>query len=231
LPIAIIAYRYGLKTGLFAGTVHAALQLVLGLSALSYATNWQSAIAIIILDYILAFMFIGIAGIFRKAVINQAASLTMGILLYSVIRYVFHVIAGATVWAGVSIPTAAALAYSFIYNATYMIPETIVLTIATLYIGSLIDFRSPFPKRMATEKAENSITWAKPAAGFLVCGAVIFDVAEIFEKLQDAETGEFTLAALPEVNWLAVIVVTALALVVSAVLLIIQASVKNTNRV
>ena len=55
LPIIIIAYRYGLKTGLFAGTVHAALQLVLGLSALSYATSWQSVVAIIMLDYIVAF--------------------------------------------------------------------------------------------------------------------------------------------------------------------------------
>ena len=227
LPVAIIAYRYGLKTGLFAGLVHAALQLVLGLSALSYATSWQSVVAIIMLDYILAFMFIGITGVFRKLLNNQAASLTAGVLLYSVIRYIFHVIAGATVWAGISIPTAAALAYSFIYNATYMIPETIVLTVATLYIGSLIDFRTPFPKRIATEKTESSVSWAKPAAGLLVCGAVIFDVAEIFEKLQDAETGEFTLAAISSVDWLEVTTVTAVALVIAAVLLMLYKSSKK----
>ena len=227
LPVAIIAYRYGLKTGLFAGAVHAALQLVLGLSSLSYATSWQSVVAIIMLDYILAYMFIGIAGVFRKLVNNQAASLTAGVLLYSVIRYIFHVIAGATVWAGISIPTAAALAYSFIYNATYMIPETIVLAVATLYIGSLIDFRTPFPKRIATEKTESSVSWAKPAAGLLVCGAVIFDVAEIFEKLQDAETGEFTLAAISSVDWLEVITVTAVAIVIAAVLLMLYRSSKK----
>ena len=108
LPLAIIAYRYGLKTGLFAGLVHAALQLVLGISSLSYATSWQSAVAIIMLDYILAFTFVGFAGIFRNTIKNQAASLTAGVLLFSVIRYAFHVVAGATVWAGISIPTAAA---------------------------------------------------------------------------------------------------------------------------
>jgi len=226
LPVAIIAYRYGVKTGLFAGIVHAALQLVLGLSMLSYATSWQSAVAIIMLDYILAFTFIGIAGIFRSTVKNQAAALTSGVLLYSAIRYLFHVIAGATVWAGISIPTAAALAYSFVYNATYMIPETIVLAVATLYVASLIDFRSAAPKRIASDRSVK-LPWAKPAAGLLVCGAVIYDVAEIFEKLQDAKTGEFTLAYLPEVNWLAVIIITAVAVIASAVILIVNAAIKN----
>lgn len=230
LPVAIIAYRHGVKTGLFAGLVHATLQLVLGLSALSYATSWQSAVAIIMLDYIVAFTFVGFAGIFRKSVKNQATALTLGVILISVLRYICHVISGATVWAGISIPTAAALAYSFIYNATYMIPETIVLTVAALYIGSLIDFRMPNPKRIAAQKAD-AISFAKPLSGLLVCGAVIFDVAEIFEKLQDAETGEFTLAALPEVNWLAVIIVTAVALVASAVLLIINYYSKNKTKV
>jgi thiamine transporter len=227
LPVAIIAYRHGVKTGLFAGIVHAALQLVLGLSMLSYATTWQSVIAIIMMDYILAFMFIGIAGIFRKPVKNQAASLTAGVVLYSVIRYLFHVIAGATVWAGISVPTAAALAYSFIYNATYMVPETIVLVVATLYIGSLIDFRMPNPKRIAMKKENVNLPWAKPVAGLLICGAIIFDVAEVFEKLQDAETGEFTLAAISEVNWLAVTIVTALAIIIAAILLIINFYSKN----
>jgi thiamine transporter len=224
LPIIIIAYRYGLKTGLFAGTVHAALQLVLGLSALSYAPTWQSAVAIIVLDYILAFMFIGVAGIFRKAVNNQAGALTAGVLLYSLIRYIFHVIAGATVWAGISIPTAAALTYSFIYNATYMVPETMVLTVAAIYIGSVIDFRPTSPKRIRAYKSENSITWAKPVAGFFLCGAIMFDVAEIFEKLQDAETGKFTLAYLSEVNWIAVTVVTVMAIVTAVILVMANAS-------
>ena len=230
LPIIIIAYRYGLKTGLFAGTVHAALQLVLGLSALSYATSWQSAVAIIMLDYIVAFAVIGFAGVFRKAVANQAAALTAGALLVSLLRYACHVISGATVWAGISIPTAAALVYSFIYNATYMLPETIVLTVAALYIGSVIDFRFTTPKRIAAENNDSRVSWAKPAAGLLVCGAVIFDVAEIFEKLQHAETGEFTLANIAEVNWLAVIIVTAVALISAVVLMIVAHSRKKLTK-
>ena len=36
------------------------------------------------------------------------------------------VISGCTVWAGVSIPSTDGLLYSLSYNATYMIPETII---------------------------------------------------------------------------------------------------------
>ena len=229
LPVAIIAYRHGVKTGLFAGLVHATLQLVLGLSMLSYATSWQSAVAIIMLDYIVAFTFVGFAGIFRKKISNQAAALTVGVLLISVLRYICHVISGATVWSGISIPTAAALAYSFIYNATYMIPETVVLTVSALYIGSFIDFRVTYPKRLAAKKENVSLPWSKPAVGLLVCGAVIFDVAEIFEKLQDAETGEFTLAYIFDVNWVAVISVSAIALI-GTIAIIILNIIKNKKK-
>ena len=230
LPMLVIAYRYGIKTGLFAGTVHALLQLVLGLSALSYATSWQSVVAIIMLDYVIAFVTVGFGGIFRKAFKNQAYALTAGALLVSILRYACHVISGATVWAGLSIPTTAALSYSFIYNATYMLPETIVLTVATLYIGSVIDFRAQMPKRVAMRRAQTRLSWAKPVAGLLVCGAVIFDVAEIFEKLQDAETGTFSLAYIHEVSWTAVIIVSAAALISGAVLLILNKTMNDFSK-
>lgn len=213
LPIVIIAYRYGMGTGLFAGAVHAMLQLTLGMSDLSYATTWQSAVAIIMLDYVLAFMLTGIAGIFRKTVKTQATALTLGAMLTCVIRYACHVISGATVWAGISIPTAAALSYSFIYNATYMIPETIVLCIATLYTGSVIDFRHANPKRIAAQKSKTKGTWMMPAAGLAVCAALIYDIAEIFEHMQDAETGKFSITALSEANWQAVAIVSTVGLI------------------
>ena len=229
LPIIIIAYRYGLKTGLFAGTVHAALQLILGLSALSYATSWQSVVALIMLDYIIAFAVTGFAGIFKKIIKNQAYALIAGALLISVLRYICHVISGATVWAGISIPTAAALAYSLVYNATYMIPETIVLTVSALYIGSVIDFRMAMPKRIVKQQTCVRTSWMPQLAALAVCAAVIYDVAEIFEKLQDAETGEFTISTIAEVNWIAVLAVTAAALVFAAVLLIIRKTIKTTK--
>lgn len=127
LPIAIIAYRRGMGWGLGSAFVYAVIQQLLGLNSLSYVTTWQSVVAVILLDYIVAFTVVGFAGIFRNAIKSQAAALTLGCVFVSVLRYACHVISGATVWAGLSIPTQAALSYSFIYNATYMLPEAIVL--------------------------------------------------------------------------------------------------------
>ena len=229
LPVAVIAYRHGLGWGLGAGLVHGAIQQLLGLSSLSMVTGWQSILAVILLDYIVAFAVIGFAGVFRHTVKNQATALTLGCVLVCVLRYACHVVSGATVWAGLSIPTQAALGYSFIYNATYMVPETIVLVVAALYIGSTVDFRAEMPTRMRREAAAKGTGWLAPVAGLVVTAAVIYDVAAVFSHLQDAESGEFAITQITEVNWLVVVIVTAAAAAVAAVLLGIRSSMRRRS--
>lgn len=227
LPVAVIAYRHGLGWGLGAGFVHGVIQQLLGLNTLSWVTTWQSVLAVILLDYIVAFAVIGFAGIFRKAVKNQAGALALGCVLVGVLRYICHVITGATVWAGLSIPTQAALGYSFIYNATYMLPETIILVVAALYIGSTVDFRAEVPTRMRRETEAKGTAWLAPAAGLVVTAAVIYDVAAVFSHLQNEETGEFAITQITEVNWLAVILVTVAAALVAGILLAVRSALKR----
>lgn len=229
LPIAIIAYRHGAGWGLGAGLVNAVIQQLLGLKNLSYATTWQAALAIIMLDYIIAFTVVGLAGVFRKAVKNQAASLTLGCVLACVLRYICHVAVGATVWAGLSIPTQAALSYSFIYNATYMLPETIILVVAALYLGSTVDFRAEMPTRIKQQSVPETAAWTAPVAGLSIVVAVIFDVSSVFRHLQDAETGEFTITKIADVDWVGVIVVTVCAVFISAIALAIRNAAKKKN--
>ncbi len=224
LPIAIIAYRYGVKIGLIAGTVHAVIQQLIGLSTLSYFTTWQSILAIILLDYIVAFMATGLAGIFRKTVKNQAIALCLGCALICVIRYACHVISGATVWAGLSIPTEAALSYSFIYNATYMIPETIILVIVALYIGSAVNFHTAIPTRLVKQSVPSNVSWISPVAGLLSCVAIVYDVAKIFEQLQNAKTGEFDISGIANVDWTELIVMTTVILAAVICLLAVRHS-------
>ncbi|MBO4406424.1 MAG: energy-coupled thiamine transporter ThiT [Clostridia bacterium] len=204
LPVAIIAYRHGLGYGLLSGALYGVVQQLLGLKTLSYVTTWQSILAVILLDYVVAFMVIGVAGIFRKPVGNQAAALTLGALLACLLRYACHVISGATVWAGLSIPTAGALIYSFAYNATYMLPETIVLAAAAYYIGSSLDFTAAEPVRIVRRKANVKSAIFAAIGGLFLTAALTVDVAAIFRELQNAETGEWNLAGLASVNWILV---------------------------
>lgn len=218
LPILVIAYRNGPLWGLGSGLVFSVVQLVTGLSVLSYVTGWQSVLAVILLDYIFAFVVSGLGGLFRKQGRSQETALIFGALLVSVLRFFFHVVSGATVWAGLSIPDGAALGYSLVYNATYMIPETIVLLIATLYIGSILDFSYDIPRRFPSEaRRKTSHSVLSFAIRLVTVGALMFDVAAIAAHLQDPDTGKFTFSHMAEVPWSTVSVVSIVALLLCAV--------------
>ncbi len=221
LPILLIAYRFGTAWGLLTGFVHGVVQFVLGTSVLSHFSSAMSVAAIILFDYFLAFAVIGLGGLFKKCIKQQNLALCTGAVLVGVLRYICHVISGCTVWAGLSIPTAGALTYSLVYNATYMIPETLVLALAAYYIGSAVDFSG---NRLTALKKE-TVTQGRTArliSGALLCCAGIFDVVSIFKTLQNAETGEFDITGIVNTNWVAVAAVTAAAVLVCIVLVLIQ---------
>ena len=233
LPMIIVSYRHGILWGLGAGSVYAALQQLLGLNNLSYVTGWQSVLAVIILDYLLAFASVCLGGLLRGKIkpaqqggFAQSRELALGSLIVCSVRYILHTVAGATVWAGLSIPTEAALVYSIGYNATYMIPETIVTILVALYIGEVIDFRRPMPKRIALLDKNKGVgifpSIAPYIAALLTLGAVIADAVLICPHLQDGDSGEFTFAYLSEVSWIAVIILTS-ACAITAVGLMVYA--------
>ena len=219
LPIVIISYRHGLLWGLGSGLGYGVIQQLLGLNTLSYFTTPQSIIAIILLDYIVAFAVIGLAGAFR-GMKSQSTALVCGSVLASVLRYICHVISGATVWAGLSIPSQAALAYSFAYNATYMIPETIVLVVAAYYLGTSMDLRRSQPVGVVRAEASRGKLMVKLGSGLLLAGMLIYDVAAVFSKLQNEETGDFFIQGLADVNWVRVGIVSAVCLIGICALLI-----------
>ena len=231
LPILLLSYRHGVRWGLGGGVVYGVLQQLLGLNNLSYFTTWQSIVAIIFLDYIIAFCVVGAGGIFRRAVKNQALSLATGAVFVCVLRYLCHVVSGATVWAGLSIPDGAALAYSLIYNATYMVPETIVLVAVAYYLGTLLDFRREQPVRLVREKSSPEASVLSLLAGVFVLIGIVVDVSLIFPKLQNAETGEFDVTGLAVAGdfadsiWLPVVIVSAVCALICVVLLVARARV------
>ena len=233
LPIILIAYRNGIGWGLGSGFAFAFIQQMLGLNNLSYVTTWQSVVAVIVLDYALAFVALGLGGIFRGKLGGQNRELLFGTLLVCIIRYFCHVISGATVWAGISIPTTAAMVYSIGYNATYMIPEAIVTAVVAYYVGSMIDFRAANITRLAVSEKKAKLpaycNVLRITAATAVAAAAIFDAVKIFEHLQDGDSGEFTFVHLGEVAWTPIIVVSAIALAVFVTSFIVTSVVKKKS--
>ncbi|HIV10199.1 MAG TPA: energy-coupled thiamine transporter ThiT [Candidatus Faeciplasma avium] len=220
LPIVIIAYRHRLGWGLASALAYSLLQMLMGLNNLSYATSAAAAVAIILLDYIVAFLVLGLAGVFRKNPAKQPSEIALGALLGCILRYACHVIAGCTVWAGVSIPTSDGLIYSLGYNATYMIPETLLTVVGAYYAGQVLTLGEPrVTRRQAVSGSGSTAIASMPAAL-----AVVIASAFVFGMMQNPDSGSFDITLVAQaglMDWLPVLLVLVLGAAVSAALAVV----------
>ena len=210
LPIIIFAYRHGPKYGMGAALAASIVQLLLGLENFSYLplVTWYSIIVLALFDYVVAYSAFGVVG-FLKNRYNYRSAMLIGAASASVIRYLCHVISGFTAWAAFEIPTGAVLAYSFGYNATYMIPETIVLIAATYYFCSAIDLSKETPVRAKKiSKGNGKVALMKLLSSIAVFVASIVDTALIFSKILDEESGDLIISGLANVDWISVAIMT-----------------------
>ncbi len=219
LPIVIIAYRYGVCfKGLLAGLAYGAIQQLLGLKNLSYVSEWYSVIAVIVLDYLLAFVVLGFGGAFRGKFASQRTELTVGALVAGALRFVCHFISGITVWAGWGVPTKMAVIHSLSYNSVYMLPEIAVLAVAAWYLGGALDFTSEQPVRLQRKPRDAYASYAIVGTLVLI-GGFIADIAMIFSKLQNEDNGEWLIEGLKSVKWVNVAIITAVCLIAGISLL------------
>ena len=131
-PILFYSLRFGVGRGLTAGFVFGLLQLLFDGA---YAWGWQS----MILDYLLAFAPLGLAGLFR----GKAWGIFPGTILGCLGRYLVHHISGITIYRIIEPTSVPGLGtydnphlYSLVYNGSYMIPNMLLALIlaAVLYV-------------------------------------------------------------------------------------------------
>ena len=136
LPIILLSHRYGWKWGLVSSTVYSLLQLVLGLDNVSYATSAIMAIGIIFLDYIIAYIVIGLSGLTEKFLGKTRTAVIVGIVITFTLRYLCHVVTGAWIW-DVLWPNEygmSSIVYSLAYNGWYMAAEIIITVVVAVII-------------------------------------------------------------------------------------------------
>ena len=212
LPVLILAYRHGTKWGIGSALVASLLQALLGLKNFSYFTSPASIVALLVFDYILAFVVFGAFGFLRKHSKNQLTALLSASVFSSLLRYACHVISGATIWAGLSIPDEAALIYSLSYNATYMLPESIILILATFYLASSLDFSHDVPRRVKVDGEDKQSAIISAVSSLVFFILLVVDVRLLFPYLQNAESGEFSFANIGEANIVLISVLAAVAI-------------------
>ncbi|HSH35717.1 energy-coupled thiamine transporter ThiT [Schnuerera sp.] len=124
IPIMLFAMRWGLGPGITAGITFGLLKLMLG--------GWVFSPTQAILEYPIAFGFLGLAGVFsnsiEKAKDGSYFKIILSVLLAIAGRFICHLLAGViffSEYAGTQNPWI----YSFGYQASYLIPEFIVSAI------------------------------------------------------------------------------------------------------
>ena len=130
-PILLFAIRWGLRPGLMAGFLFGLLQLIFDGA---YAWGWQS----MLLDYLVAFTPLGLAGLFK----GKPWGLFVGTAVGCAGRFAVHYISGVTIYKIIA-PTeflqwtfTSPTAYSLIYNGSYMLPNMLIALVlaAILYV-------------------------------------------------------------------------------------------------
>ena len=166
LPVVLIAYRHGVKWGFVATFTYALLEMALGAKTVSSAflpgffgdgAMIVNAIVMCLLDYIVAYTVLALAGVFRNRIKRPGISLMAGSLVALGARYVTHILSGYILfssWAewyftqdgfpawGAQLveslsPAGLGWIYSIVYNGMYMIPEMIFTAIVALVIAKI----------------------------------------------------------------------------------------------
>ena len=143
VPLVLISHRWGIKWGTFTAFVYSLLQLILGVDNTQYATSIGMAIAIILLDYVIAYTVIGLAAMFG----SSRPGIIGGVVVTLGIRFLCHFLSGWMIWDAL-FPNELGMTsavYSLWYNGSYMLPEILITAVLACILVPWV--QKTFPRR------------------------------------------------------------------------------------
>ena len=133
IPLVLMGLRNGTKWGCFTGFVHGVLQMMMGFENVLYCATLPAQIGCILLDYVLAFMALGLAELFARPFKNRTVGVAVGTFAAGFLRFMCSFLSGVLVWGNLS-DGLAAWTYSLTYNGSYMLPETLLTMVAAVLL-------------------------------------------------------------------------------------------------
>ena len=125
VPVMWLSMRRGIFPGLIAGTLFGIMALPIDIILLPFspiATPVQA-----VLEYPIAFGFLGLAGIFHKRKISFAMT---GVAISVFIKFLVHYFVGVFIWYYVyEFPAFGQYLYPAVYNGLFLVPEFVIAAI------------------------------------------------------------------------------------------------------
>ena len=136
--ILVCMYIKDVRWSLLACFAYSLIQMLFGFAAPPTQT-FVYFLAVVLLDYIIAFTAISVANPIARLFKNQVFGIAIGSIAALLIRFLCHFISGILIW-GVYAPEGQPVwLYSILYNGGYMIPEIVITTvISTVIYGFLL---------------------------------------------------------------------------------------------
>ena len=138
LPLVLISWRYGVGRGLIAAVAYSLLQLLLGMNNVQYAASALMAAGIILLDYVVPYTLIGLAGMFKGRMKDPRLGLVLGIAVTFTLRFLCHFVTGWWIWDALW-PNEFGWAspfYALAYNGSYMGAELVLTSVVAWILYS-----------------------------------------------------------------------------------------------
>jgi len=137
LPFIMVSLRHGTKWGIIAGIANTLLQIFLGGLYTPPAGTFVALVGSVLLDYVLAYVALGLAQLFSKPLGNEKRlkGIMFGTFMVCLIRFICSFLSGFIIWGSIAEDGFGAVTYSLTYNASYLIPETLItmLLLGILY--------------------------------------------------------------------------------------------------
>jgi len=149
LPIFLCALAFGPVWGIGIGAVYGLLQFIIS----PFAAHWAS----IILDYPLAFALIGLAGLFaakhsertaERNVLRRIGLVPLWRVIVAIVigisgRFLSSFLSGM-IFYGIYAPEGQSAAiYSLVYNASYILPDMVIIFIVLIPLAAVLRQRRP----------------------------------------------------------------------------------------
>ncbi len=117
VPILLIAIKRGPMAGCVTGAIYGVLSLLIA-GVIYHPMS-------VVLDYVLAFGLLGLAGFFKKNILQVIIGCFVGVFG----RFLSSLVSGAVLFGEYAPAGQNPWIYSLVYQATYLVPEFIITTV------------------------------------------------------------------------------------------------------
>jgi len=97
---------------------------------------------VILLDYVLAFSVLGMAGTISSFIKNKCFKVIFGTTMVIFLRFVCHFLSGIIIWDVYAPEGQSVFLYSLLYNGSYMLIEFIITLTVMFLISNLTYFKN-----------------------------------------------------------------------------------------